>query len=821
MQAETSSVSVDVDRLKRHLSASDYRRIFEACGFDLQGKRGEQLDGVLGPKELGEGGTPNFSVNLDDGRVKDWGSSGYTGDALQVVQDVHRLDFGEALNWIVDELGLDRSRLTASSTTSNSAPAPSSSDSTPPAGDSDAREQVASHEKIEEWNERLMGDSPEAQAARGYLTNARGIDPKVLKAARIGLAHTPGDSRATWWVMVPVPDRRQEGSPIVAVKGFGFDPDRGDWKQKEGRKVARNAGSAALYDLTPPDPNEGPVLVCEGEIDALSALSNGFNPVTGTAGASTFRPEWASQIAALSSAQQHGVVVALDGDAKGRKAAPDVARSLHEEGLDVRVAYLPEGDDVNDVLMNRGRSALEILTEAARPFSSDDSNAGPSDAPSSSEPTRLEWEDLPLSSLPGPLESYVRAQAEAMQVDPSMIAVPGLCALAASVGNSRHIELKSNWREPPTLWSMLVAPSGTLKSPALEKALAPIFRKERQLKEDHDRAVEAWKGRDEEERGERPQRERRLVNDATVESVALLHDDHPRGLLLYRDELAGWLGSFNQYNKGESDLQKWIEFYESRPIEVDRKSSDRPSIFIEHPSVSVTGSIQPDVLDDRLNALHFQTGFVARSILVEPPERPRRWTDSDVTDDVRQGWYGLVNQLYSLSMPDRDGRGAGRGLPLRPGAKEVFSSFYNECQEIIEALESGPLRSLVAKNQAVAARLALTLQLAQNPSAEAVGKEAMWSGVALARWFRRETARVYQKHGFSERGISQDRRRARELPDEVFGIPKITQVWACSQATAYRVKDRLIEQGLLEKVGRGEYRTLITPGEADPYGQLA
>jgi hypothetical protein len=851
---------VDSDRLERHLDSDDHRDILDACGFDLP-PTGTDLDEILGPKELGEGDTGNFSVNLDDGLVKDWGSSGYEGNVFQVVQDVHGLDFNEALEWIVEELNLDRSRLTSeppassSSSTStsngrahnghaNGSPngTPSNTDSNSPDPEPDPEpEPVASHEQVQKWSERLLGDSSEAQAARGYLTNARGIPLDDLKACHVGLAHTPSDNRATWWIMIPVPDRRVEGAPIVATKGFGFDPSGGDWERNDnGHKVARNGGSAALYNLVFPDALDTPVLVCEGELDALSALSHGFNAVTGTAGAGTFKPEWGERISSLAPAQDHGVVVAFDGDEAGRNNGPDVAATLAQEDLDVRLANLPDGQDVNDVLVNHGQEGLELvigmsntLTSANKlpefpefpvpssqfPESPPESaeKTGGVEETSTSEPTRLAWEDFPLSTLPDPLEGYVTAQAEAMCVDPSMIAVPGLCALAASVGNSRHVELKSNWSESPTLWSMLVAPSGALKSPALEKALAPIFRKEKQLKQDHDRELDAWQERDEEERGPRPQRERRLVNDATVESVALLHDDHPRGLLLYRDELAGWLGSFNQYNKGESDLQKWIEFYESRPIEVDRKSSDRPSIFIEHPSVSVTGSIQPQVLDDRLSSLHFQSGFAARTIMCEPPQRKRRFNDHDVTDEVRQRYHDLVGKLYELPMPDRSGMGASEDLPLDGVAREIFAEFYDECQEIMEELQSGPLRALVAKNQAVAARLALTLQLCEDPRSREVGRDAMIAGTRLARWLRRETARVYQRHGFNNRDVSRDRRILRELPEEILDIAKITQAWECSESSAYRKKDELIEKGLLEKAGTGEYRVLITGADADPF----
>jgi hypothetical protein len=46
---------IDVDKLKQKLSASEHHRILRRCGFDLSGERGDELDGILGPKSLGEG----------------------------------------------------------------------------------------------------------------------------------------------------------------------------------------------------------------------------------------------------------------------------------------------------------------------------------------------------------------------------------------------------------------------------------------------------------------------------------------------------------------------------------------------------------------------------------------------------------------------------------------------------------------------------------------------------------------------------------------------------------------------------------------------
>ena len=46
------------------------------------------------------------------------------------------------------------------------------------------------------------------------------------------------------------------------------------------------------------------------------------------------------------------------------------------------------------------------------------------------------------------------------------------------------------------------------------------------------------------EEPERPVRSRCLVQDATIEALAPVLNENPRGVLLARDELSGWLAGF-------------------------------------------------------------------------------------------------------------------------------------------------------------------------------------------------------------------------------------------------------------------------------------
>jgi hypothetical protein len=70
---------------------------------------------------------------------------------------------------------------------------------------------------------------------------------------------------------------------------------------------------------------------------------------------------------------------------------------------------------------------------------------------------------------------------------------------------------------------------------------------------------------------EPPLRPRIRVADATTEKLGYLAAHHERGLLLSRDELAGWLGAFDRYGGGGgADRAFALEMYGWRSYAVDR-----------------------------------------------------------------------------------------------------------------------------------------------------------------------------------------------------------------------------------------------------------
>jgi hypothetical protein len=104
--------------------------------------------------------------------------------------------------------------------------------------------------------------------------------------------------------------------------------------------------------------------------------------------------------------------------------------------------------------------------------------------------------EFPVDALPMPMARYVREVSESLSCPPDLVGVPALSALGAAIGTSRVLKLKPDWRERPVLFSAMVSDRGTLKSPALDKALKPTYDFQKQLQAKFEEAQATWEWRE-------------------------------------------------------------------------------------------------------------------------------------------------------------------------------------------------------------------------------------------------------------------------------------------------------------------------------------
>ncbi|MDZ4688653.1 MAG: DUF3987 domain-containing protein, partial [Planctomycetaceae bacterium] len=504
------------------------------------------------------------------------------------------------------------------------------------------------------------------------------------------------------------------------------------------------------------------VFVCEGEKAADAVRSLGLVATTSPHGAkSADKTDWSP----LAGKQ---VVILPDNDAPGVQYAETVAALLLSLNPPPRVRIvtldgLPNAGDAFDWIEQRDaidpdQLADQLVTLAA---------ATPLCTPDDVAETPVGWQPFPVAVLPEPLRGFVLAAARAMQVDPSYVALPLLAVCAAAIGNYRRIRLKPGWTEPACLWTAIVGESGDCKSAPLDIAfkamrsvqklrLKDFAEKQRQYEQrlaDYERDLAKYKSGKITEFPQAPVEptpERLVIDNTTTEAVAVLLQQNPRGLLVAKDELSGWLASFDRYASGKGgDAAAWLEMFGGRQLVIDRKSSKRP-LFVPMALVSVAGSIQREVLKRLLSVEHRENGLAARLLFADPPKRVRRWTEAGITRAAEESIARLIDRLMSLE-PQVDANGDPEPVlvDLSAEAKPVWIDFYNDHAEQ-QATLSGELAAAWSKLHGYAARLALVLHFvrwaAEDPTLPAIDDVdvvTLRAAITLSRWFGNEAKRIY------------------------------------------------------------------------------
>ncbi|HJZ56337.1 MAG TPA: DUF3987 domain-containing protein, partial [Gemmataceae bacterium] len=591
---------------------------------------------------------------------------------------------------------------------------------------------------------------------------------------------------------------------------------------------ARPAPAVGLPDLA----DAQSVVATEGEKAADAACSLGFTAITSAGGSQAAgKTDWRP-------VARKEIWILPDNDPPGRKYADTVAGILAKLMPApvvklVELPGLPDGGDIVDWISAHGettnpddlRRQVESLAEAVEPESA---------CPAANDAER--FRPFPVEALPEPVRGFVVAGARAIGCDPSYLALPLLTALAAATGNTRRLELKRGWSVPPILWTAIVGESGTAKTPAFKLVMRPARERQRKALDRHAEAMKqyeadlarwekefaAWK-RDKNAtddppgKPDPPHAERYIVSDTTVEALAPILMANPRGLLLARDELAGWIESFDRYagtGKAGADAANWLSLFNAESIVVDRKTGMPRTVHVPQAAVCVTGGIQPGILQRALGAEHRESGLAARLLLTCPPRKAKRWTEADIDPRAEAELARLFDQLYDLEPTEGDDGEARPVLVwLTPEAKSAWTAYYDAHAEE-QADLTGDLSAAWSKLEEYAARLALVVHFARwaagDPtlaSADLVDAASMSAGITLATWFKGEARRVYAM--LSETDPERDQRRLVEWIDRRGGSVTAREVQqSCRWLKEPGAAEAALEE--LVKAGRGTWRDAPT-----------
>ncbi|MEL7489578.1 MAG: DNA primase [Pseudomonadota bacterium] len=323
--------------------------------------------------------TPSFFVNDQKGFYHCF-SSGKHGDVISFLQETQNLSFYEAVERLAEEAGMELPR-------------------DDPRDAERARAQVGLAEACDAaagFFSAMLGRA-EGRAAADYL-QGRGVTPEQIAAFRIGYApgartalkdylinkgfaeHVlveaglvikpedggPSYDRFRNRVMFPITGARER---VIAFGGRALDPNARA-KYLNSPETPLFHKSNVLYNLGPARAaaaeDKAPLIVCEGYMDVVALWGAGIKRAVAPLGTALTE----AQITLLWRASDEPILC-FDGDRAGVGAAHrsvDRALPMLKPGKSLLFAFLPEGQDPDDLVRDKGAAAFRDVLEKAAPL---------------------------------------------------------------------------------------------------------------------------------------------------------------------------------------------------------------------------------------------------------------------------------------------------------------------------------------------------------------------------------------------------------------------------------------------------------------------
>ncbi|MFM2142455.1 MAG: primase [Verrucomicrobiota bacterium] len=328
--------------------------------------------------------SPSFNVSPTRGTYHCFGC-GAGGSAIRFVMEHDAMSFVEAVKRLADAAGI---RVEEEVWDANA--------------EAEAKQRamlIRAHKEAAEWFHQLLLRHQLAAPAREYL-KGRGINAEMAKRWQMGYAPQSTAFYREWMaqkklpeaVMVeaglftqPGPDDdgrvsrpyarwrhrlmfpiRNDNGDVIAFSGRILDKDQkgGKYVNSPETPIFRKSNVLFGFDKSKRHiAKAGQAVICEGQIDMIMVFEAGVQNVVAGQG-TAFTEQHAKMLKRLC----NEVVLCYDSDNAGREAAEKAFRILSPQGLEVRVASLPQGEDPDSLIRKQGADAFRGIVDGAPDF---------------------------------------------------------------------------------------------------------------------------------------------------------------------------------------------------------------------------------------------------------------------------------------------------------------------------------------------------------------------------------------------------------------------------------------------------------------------
>lgn len=349
---------------------------------------------------------------------------------------------------------------------------------------------------------------------------------------------------------------------------------------------------------------------------------------------------------------------------------------------------------------------------------------------------------LPIEGFPPFIREYITTCTEVYGTPRDYWSGAVLVATALGIGDK--LELQDKYNNVPIIWLCNVGDVSIGKTEPLKVCLKYFEKKDSQAIEAYNEAmalIERARDGDTVIPPENPECIQYILKDYTPEALAKVHALNNRGLLIYRDELKGWIDDFGRYSKS-GEQSTMLSLFNRDAITINRKGEGQ-IINIPEPLVLITGGMQPDLLPDFAKGNRMESGFMARFVFTYPEHQARPgYLEGTLPQEMMQTFENYLDTLTNLPHKHQ--------LSFASDAKREYIAWYNRNDEIINETADSHLRGSYGKLPIVCSRLIVViygmwLMVSEEEADNQVKLHHINTAIEITEYFRSTAEKVYRR----------------------------------------------------------------------------
>lgn len=391
-----------------------------------------------------------------------------------------------------------------------------------------------------------------------------------------------------------------------------------------------------------------------------------------------------------------------------------------------------------------------------------------------------------------------------------------LTAISCAIGTTVKLKVKESWYEYGSLYCCLVGNAGSNKTHPVNHAFIPIRELDKARHENYIKLYKEYfeysklteKQKKETKPIHEPILEKSLLNNFTPEILTKRLYENPRGIAVLSDELATFLEGMNNYSKSDQS-STYLSFWSNQQTSIDRIGSPIP-LLINLPYLSIIGGIQPRMLSKLFPVQKQNNGFYQRFLFAFPDVTFKEPISDEESNLVLQKKYtDFINDYFEVM---KELKTDARVLTWSKEAKDYFMQWILKQCELVNDNQDSIRGEIISKFDIHFIRLALLLQMMENPESTEIGMNAVYGAEKLCNYYLNCSLKVLrhiQNPNSYLFALTDNKKQFYNSLPRTFTTAQAIDLASHFDFQERRVKEFLNDTMLFKKIKHGVYERII------------